>query len=122
MNQYSPVILAPKLKPKDLQWAVGFLEGEGCFSHNKSSQSVSVYQSGSTETLLRLQRYFGGTIAKKRASGTAKFIKSKLQKYEWRVYGARARHAMKQVYPHMSIRRKSKILEVLQGDEDWAKA
>jgi|SRR6266850_5500388 len=121
MNQWSVAVLPSKLSLRNLFWSVGFLEGEGCFSKNKTSQSVSVYQSGSTETLLKLQELFGGVISKKPASGTSKFIRSRLQRYEWRCYGASARNVMQQVYPHMSIRRKAKILEVLNVTRDGRK-
>ena len=123
MNQYTVVNLPPKLRSRDLHWAVGFLEGEGCFASSGSTQSVSVYQSGSTETLEKLQKFFGGSILKKPPSGTSKFIKTKKQRYEWRVYGARARNVIQQVYPYMSTRRKTKIDKVLsKGDPDWSKA
>ena len=84
---------------RELEWAAGFLEGEGSFASNGSSDRIHAAQK-IKEPLEKLQALFGGTIAWK-SSGTGI--------WEWRVFGARARGIMLTLYTLFSEKRKKQI-------------
>ena len=89
---------------KELYWAAGFLEGEGCFGHHNGYQYVDGSQKQEWP-LRRLQKLFGGHIMCKQK---APFM------YCWRVYGTRARGIVMTLYPLLSPRRQATIREALQ--------
>lgn len=95
---------------RDLEWAAGFLEGEGSFlyNHNRKTlsngrkkdtgtQEVSATQVHTSEPLNKLQALFGGTVRGE----------------DWRVTGPRARGVMMTLYPLVSSRRKEQIRRAL---------
>lgn len=89
---------------RDLEWAAGFLEGEGCFRHNGGSQTVTAPQKD-IETLVRLQSLFGGKLGLVRTRG---FLS-----HTWTVSGSRARGVMMTLYGLLSNRRKAQIRRAL---------
>lgn len=96
---------------RDLEWATGFLEGEGSFQHNhvpkNSSQSVKAVQK-IREPLEKLKDMFGGRILPSQG------VKAKDLLY-WATYGSRARGIMMTLYPLMSKKRQQQIRVALKG-------
>lgn len=81
---------------RDLEWAAGFLEGEGSFIKAAGTQRVSAFQN-SLEPLLKLKSFFGGTISPQRVGN------------QWQIAGARARGVMMTLFSLLSERRKVQI-------------
>ncbi len=96
---------------KELYWAAGFIEGEGCFrkSSLRQSTAVSVAQV-QREPLERVQRLFGGNINGKDA---AKYNPRASYCYTWAVGGVAAVGIAMTLYPLMSTKRKRQIRETL---------
>jgi len=94
---------------KDLYWAAGFIEGDGCFSQDQGRYpKVSVGQV-QKEPLLRLQEIFGGAIY------TANRNRDNEQDgWQWAATGARARGIIMTLYVIMSPRRQAQIKRVLE--------
>lgn len=87
---------------KDLAWAAGFLEGEGCFS-NYGSPIVTAAQV-QREPLDRLSFMFGGNITYRKINGAAgRSI------WTWRTHAYRAAEIMMTLYVPMSPKRKGEI-------------
>lgn len=85
---------------RDLEWAAGFLEGEGSFDRRtgkKNSGRVQAYQVN-FEPIGRLLALFGGAAKKYRQAG-----------WYWYACGSRARGIMMTLYPLMSARRQEQI-------------
>lgn len=100
------------MEVKDLHWASGFMEGEGCFSHNRPGEPVvTACQASDPETLLRLHKLFGGTVYKRKPQHFGKLTRQEI--YEWRCHGVHAVGAMMTLYSLMSLRRKARIRELL---------
>ena len=93
----------------DLNWAAGFLEGEGSFQFQKGSGEVNASQSEEYMPLLKLQQLFGGTV------GDPIIYKSYKPKRRWWITGPRARGVMMTLYSLLSPRRKIQIDIVLRG-------
>jgi len=94
-----------QIQSKDVYWAAGFLEGEGCFlgpNRSRRSHSVSAGQVN-RQPLRDLQDVVGGRIR------LARKAKPRSNIFQWVVYGARARGLMMMVYPFMSNVRKDQI-------------
>lgn len=105
-------ILSPSIR--GLEWAAGFLEGEGWFGasqggrkHNHYSEKVVAVQA-SLEPLERLQRLFGGIIRHRKVDYVRKDGKVS-QRWDWLIFGARARGLMMTLYSLLSARRKEAI-------------
>src|SRR6266568_69655 len=81
---------------KDVTWAAGFLEGEGCFGKGVSAVQVN------REPLQRLFDWFGGYL-RRHANGPNKLI------WEWSCGGARARGIQLTIYQFMSAKRQQQI-------------
>ena len=92
----------------DLHWVSGFIEGEGCFSHNTSSLQLGVAQV-QRWPLEKLVRIFGGKL---------RIIKARKENHNnqffWCVYGNVAAGTMMTLYPLLSPKRKEKIRELLE--------
>ena len=98
--------------PRELEWAAGFLEGEGCFSGSRSLISAS---QSSREPLDRLQGLFGGSIGQ--YAYTSSWRKGGKKAYWlWTVTGSRARGVMMTLYSLLTIRRKEQIRQSLARD------
>ena len=100
---------------RDLEWAAGFLDGEGCFrrhrsaSHWQGTEQVTAQQNA-PELLERLQSLFGGKVGKTKSTspnGTKREI------WQWHIYGARARGVMMTLYLLMSEKRKVETKQAL---------
>ncbi len=95
---------------RDLEWAAGFLEGEGCWLRaGKAGFQSGAKQIATREPLDRLVALFGGAIyavshARNRSAGG----KGK-DGWEWRACGARGRGVAMTLYPLLSQRRQSQI-------------
>ena len=88
---------------RDLEWAAGFLEGEGCFLYTGSTHVVDAGQN-QRECLDRLQNLFGGAVRKEREGF-----------HRWKLSGARARGVMMTLYVLLSTRRQEQIKGALSG-------
>jgi hypothetical protein len=86
---------------RDLSWAAGFLEGEGCFRVASNTETVGAPQLN-REPLARLQSLFGGRL-KLRQKPDGRTI------YEWRVSGSRARGVMMTLYVMLSAMKRSDV-------------
>ena len=95
---------------RDIAWAAGFLEGEGCF-YSFQTLRVSANQK-QKEPLKRMQKLFGGSINQSHA-------KSTFGQFVWLVTGIRAAGVMMTIYLFMSPKRKQEIFTPLQ---EWKKA
>jgi len=106
-NKYTPkAIVSPTTK--DLHWAAGFLEGEGCF-YSKGNSSVIKASQNEIEPLTKLQHLFGGSIKKLTAPKCKQgFI------WIWSTYGPRATGIMMTLYSILSYRRKLSIVKSLR--------
>jgi hypothetical protein len=102
---------------KEISWAAGFLEGEGCFQGAKrtyGSLQISVEAAQvQKEPLERLHKMFGGTILQKVPS---KASLGNSPYYQWYIHGRRAIEVMMTVYCLMSPKRQAKIQEIIK---DW---
>lgn len=93
---------------RDIEWAAGFIEGEGCFGRCVGSQRMSVNQVN-REPVDKLMSLFGGAAkfyAKKRGR-VHKSTPSPI--WHWYASGSRARGIMMTLYPLMSAKRKGQI-------------
>lgn len=97
---------------RDLAWAAGIYEGEGCYYHRDlpaNLDSVSVGQSGSDWLPRRMRDLFGGSVRE---------IKSKpgtQRKWVWVTSGPHARGFLLTMYTFLSPRRQQKIREGIRG-------
>lgn len=92
---------------RELEWAAGFLDGEGSFScKDGHSDNVSAAQND-PELLHKLLRLFGGRIylAHNRLRGSTH--------HHWYCCGARARGVAMTLYPLLSKRRQTQIKAML---------
>lgn len=97
---------------RDLEWAAGFLEGEGCFTKaNRSSQTAWAKQVND-EPVLRLLDMFGGSLTQHDYPSNEKW-KDAQPIWRWAVYGCRARGVMMTLYKLMSTRRREQIRHAL---------
>ena len=89
----------------DLQWAAGFMEGEGCFTNCGTHKHPTCYVSASQKELgplTKLAGMFGGRITKYPTIN------------RWRITGARARGVMLTLYTLMCTRRRGQIVRSLK--------
>ena len=108
-----------KIDPRELYWAAGFLEGDGCFAlaTNKYKQGRRSYQTPIVNAsqkqkwpLVVLQLLFGGGLHEY-TPGRANLGYGPY--WQWSVGGARAAGLMMTVYKFMSPERKDKIKSAL---------
>ena len=104
------------LNIKELYWAAGFIEGEGCFNHcfrkNRVSNDFRVTACQvEIEPLLRLKQLFGGTIHKQKNGNGVIHI--------WQTYCTRARGIAMTLFPLMSHKRQEQIKVMLS--HQWYK-
>ncbi len=93
---------------RDLEWAAGFLEGEGSFIFS-GRHAISAVQVNA-QPVQRLRALFGGNLWLRRAKEM-----QHRDAYQWMVTGARARGLMMTVYSLMSQRRKDQIRAALEA-------
>ena len=102
--------MSPTLR--DLEWAAGFLEGEGNFrgaSKGEGTARVRCCQVN-REPMDRLVAMFGG-----RLGYVVRKTPNCQNVYQWEMSGARARGIMMTLYPMMSEVRKKQIADALPG-------
>jgi len=98
---------------RDLAWAAGFMEGEGCFRRQSRCTRLSAKQIGTREPLERLVAMFGGVIHSvsnehnRRRGGKAR------DGWEWTACGARARGVAMTLFPLLSRRRQDQVRRAL---------
>jgi len=92
---------------RDLEWAAGFIEGEGSFNKIGNSAAIQVAQVN-PDPLIRLHSLFGGRIS---------LYPRKNPKHQaiwrWFVYGARARGITMTLYSLLSEKRKEQARAIL---------
>lgn len=95
---------------RDLDWAAGFLEGEGTFYTGEARKNSAVVAAGQVhpESLDRLSRLFGGNVLIK--SG-ARYGRKTI--WSWSVSGARAVGIMMTLYVMMPEWRRQQIRAAL---------
>lgn len=97
---------------RDLEWAAGFLEGEGNFrgvSKGEMTARVRCSQCN-REPMDRIIAIFGGSLS---------FLPARTPNrqavFQWQLSGARARGVMLTLYPLMSQKRKQEIADAIPG-------
>jgi len=97
---------------REVEWAAGFLEGEGCFSSYGKGRAIRVAAPQvQREPLEKLQRLFGGHLGRK-----ARLEKSNQQScFRWQVGGKRAAGIMMTLFSLLSSKRKWQIQKALCG-------
>src|SRR6267143_1860507 len=93
---------------RELEWAAGFLDGEGCFSKSATTERIGAPQND-PQLLYRLQSLFGGAVGE-----TGKTRPRSI--WQWTIYGTRARGVMLTLYTLLSDKRKKEIMQALYGD------
>jgi len=104
------------LNARDLAWAAGFLEGDGYFGRNTTTQEVAVHQK-QLWPLERLKLLFGGSIHPTRRQGILC-----ADYWRWRISGATARGLMMSVYSLLSPEKQEQVLHALAMPIQWRKA
>lgn len=97
---------------RDLEWAAGFLEGEGNFRGADKGEGTARVRCSqcNREPMDRLVALFGGSMGYvERRSPRHQDV------WQWQLSGARARGVMMTLYPLMSERRKAQIAGALPG-------
>lgn len=108
--QTKKAILKPTVR--DLEWAAGFLEGEGCFGRTAGSQRAGANQVNK-EPVQRLLDLFGGSLKQYKKRRYAIHKSQPNPTWDWYVGGSRARGVMMTLYPLMSERRKEQLRAAL---------
>lgn len=93
---------------RDLGWAAGFLEGEGCFWSGTGGTITAAAAQVNPEPIAKLLVLFGGR-ATKRTNKHGVLGDKGNDLWWWEVYGARARGVMLTLYPLLSQKRKDQI-------------
>jgi len=83
---------------RDIEWLIGFLEGEGSFGNGDGSRFLAEAVQRDPEPLLKVQRFLGGTV---------RFYPKNNNTYTWYATGSRARGIMMTLYGGMSQRRRA---------------
>ena len=91
----------------EIAWAAGFIEGEGCFQSRGAAAQIVVSQV-QLEPLVRLQRIFGGHIAR-----YEHLNKNHSPFHRWHVSNIHARSIMMTIFALMSPRRRQQIAKAL---------
>lgn len=101
------------ITPRQLEWAAGFLEGEGSFLVNaKSCPSVNCSQV-QLEPLEKLRTIIGGTMRYIDRSGHANYNPKHSNYYRLDLYGSKAAGVMMTLYSLMSPKRQEQIVKAL---------
>jgi hypothetical protein len=97
------------MRPRDIAWAAGFLEGEGSFSCPRVAPQIQASQV-QRDPLDRLQAMFGGHIYHLRHTSDHPLRKPY---YRWNLNGTRAAAVMMTITGLMSPRRVEQIIAAL---------
>lgn len=103
------------LRPTDLAWAAGFLEGEGCFSLGGKASGISItVPQVNPDPLRRLQNFFGGSINQK---SQAKSGFNSQPIFVWLLCGENATELARAIHPWMSEKRQTAIEAMIKKRE-----
>lgn len=103
---------------RDIEWAAGFLEGEGHFRRQSNSSERIQAKQVQREPLERLQAIFGGRVYPTSHKKSRDMGKPWNDIWTWDVCGARARGIMMTIYALMSPKRQRQIVGAF--DIDWS--
>jgi hypothetical protein len=96
------------ISTRDLEWAAGFIDGEGCFYVCKRTGVMRVTVAQNDRWPLdKLTTLFGGAIT------PAKTPKGK-PSWQWHLVGSRGAGLIMTLYPLMSPRRQEKIKDCIR--------
>ena len=114
-NRQTPAKWSPHIR--ELEWAAGFLEGEGSFhgSKRESKSGVTYIVSAKQVTcdpLVRLQCIFGGQIGYTNRENENTMPNAQ-PIFRWSTSGSRARGIAMTMYKLVTNRRKAQIHEML---------
>lgn len=100
------------MRPEDLAWVAGLLEGEGSFMMRKSNVPKAQCQMTDQDVILRLQEKCGGNVyfCERTEEEKAKNWKNS---WTWSLQGQAAADLMASILPHMGRRRSEKIQEIV---------
>lgn len=100
---------------KELYWAAGFMEGEGCFIYFGRPPRGNIWEAKASQVeldpLIRLRNILGGSIRLDHQRGEHNH---RQPIHIWATYGARARGVMMTLYSLMGIKRKRTIKKALE--------
>ena len=92
------------MRPTDLAYAAGFLDGEGCFRFSNGTAHVRI-ENTYPKTLEWFAELFGGNVrARKRTSTKWR------QAYIWEVFGSNACRLIALVYPYLQEKQEQAII------------
>lgn len=95
--------------PRELEWAAGFLEGEGSFGVGSiGGERISAPQVN-PEPIAKLKKLFGGRIHYKSANPPRQ------EQFIWEVNGARARGVMLTLFTLLSEHKQEQIVVALRA-------
>jgi len=94
-----------KPRIRDLEWAAGFIEADGWFISSGSKTAQVGADQLNKEPLLKLQKYFGGSLREYLHDCIGKPKKV----WRWLVTGNRARGVSLTLFSLMSLKRKEQI-------------
>lgn len=104
--------------PRLLEWAAGYLEGEGCFTireYPAPRKPAPEITAGSTdlEPLQLLRGLFGGRLSERRITPNTKRPHKRPHMWVWAVYGSRALGVAQTLYPMLWQRRQEAVRRML---------
>ena len=102
---HDPAVRIAVITAFDIGWLVGFIEGEGSFSHSLSTPIVSAVQVN-PEPVLRLVQLFGGRITTRNTPNGKPF-------YRWYVSGPRAVGLIFMMWSGLSEKRRGQAQKML---------
>ena len=110
--------LRPNKRPtvRDLEWAAGFLEGEGSFCTSSHKRPIECVEAGQVnrEPLNRIREIFGGSCRLTRPKAGPRGNRSPY--WRWYTYGKRARGIMLTLFPLLSQRRQMQIRQAIDDN------
>ena len=92
----------------DLHWAAGFIDGDGCVGHTRTTPMITATQKDRWP-LEKLVSLFGGTIYRHVRDEAKGHIY-----YRWDLYGNAAAGVLMTLYVLLSPRRQAKIRDVVE--------
>ena len=93
---------------KDLHWAAGLLEGEGCFTAGTNGSERVHCEMADEAPIKKLQALFGGSVKARKPKK-----ENRKPTFAWWICGSRARGVMMTLYILLSPRRQQRIIEML---------
>jgi hypothetical protein len=105
------------IRPIDIAWLAGLLEGEGCFFQNKSGTAPQISLAMiDKDTIKRASFIFGlGGWCRRMTPDSSDIIGTRKNKYVFTIGGNEAIQWMMTLYSLMGERRKSKIKSILDS-------